>query len=157
MLSGCCFRVSIERAHVRRSGVFGTSQVLSGHWLCGDRARARAHTQSFWHFFLSAVRCSVHWLCRNRARAHAHTHAFWHLFWFTVCIWAVLGHSWASPGLLLGLSWALLGLRWALLGLSWALLGSSGPLLGSPGLSWAILGSPGPILGSPGLFRGSRS
>ena len=150
----CC--LSGSRARVRTCSFFVTFSLFAVAACCAENARARAHVLLFWHFVQLSL-CAVS-LMKSRARAcaraafwaplprslfiavstgcvvieraHAHTQAFWHLVWFTVCTWAVLGHSWA----LLGSSGPHLGFSWALLGLSWALLGSSGPLLGSPGL-----------------------
>jgi hypothetical protein len=84
----------------------------------GSMAPARAHAHTW---------C----ICHMCERAHAHT---WFFCYMSSCCLdlSVWGLSWASPGLLLGLSCVLLGSPGPLLGLSWA---SSGPLLG---LSWVL-------------------
>ena len=68
--------------------------------------------------------------------------------------WAPLGPLLGAPGPLLGLAWAppgpsgalgvLLGCSWRLLGLSWA---APGPLLASAGVPWRALGPLSGILG----------
>ena len=62
---------------------------------------------------------------------------------------AGFGGVWASPGRLLGGSWAVLGRSWALLGVSWARLGR---ISGAFGLLWAANCCPGLVSG--GVWEG---
>ena len=86
-----------------------------------------AHLLGGWLIIWICCRLQVSSLFVLCARAHAHTWCFLHIS--CCCVDVVSwGLSWASPGLLLGLSWAHLG--------------PPGPLLGSPGLSWALSDPP---------------